>query len=163
MRVGSLDLRSGDPIDLTTPMDDYISCSQGPTARRFTFPRKHWNSVINMAPPTTRTKRMIGAKPPSECLAGLEKSGTEMTTARMDEILETRLIRPEIFRHDDFRAFIRERSTRLLDEIELALGKSVSGRDTDEVLAVRRPADRARPRLGGQSPGHVALQSVSDQ
>ena len=33
MRVGSLDLRSGDPIDLTTPMDDSISCSQGPTAR----------------------------------------------------------------------------------------------------------------------------------
>ena len=102
--------------------------------------------MINMAPPTTRTKRMIGAKPPSECLAGLEKSGTEMTTARMDEILETRLIRPEIFRHDDFRAFIRERSTRLLDEIELALGKSVSGRDTDEVLAVGAAHRLIRPR-----------------
>ena len=37
-------------------------------------------------------------------------------------------------RADDFDNFILNRATRLLNEIEKAMGKTISGRDSEEVL-----------------------------
>ncbi len=54
-------------------------------------------------------------------------------SARLDEILRTHLIDPDLLRADDFHGFIRDRATALLDLIEKATGRTVSGRDSDEV------------------------------
>ena len=52
----------------------------------------------------------------------------------MDEILRTHKITPEILRADDFEAFIRDRASLILDLIETAMDKKVSGRDSEEVI-----------------------------
>jgi hypothetical protein len=54
---------------------------------------------------------------------------------RLDEMLRTHLIEPVTLRNDAFETFIRERAIRLLDLIERATGKQVTGRDSDETVA----------------------------
>jgi hypothetical protein len=49
--------------------------------------------------------------------------------------LRSHLINSALLRSDDFDNFIRDRATKLLDLIEKAIGKSVTGRDSDEVIA----------------------------
>ncbi len=52
----------------------------------------------------------------------------------MNEIVETHLVDPSLLRGDDFHGHVRYRAARLLDAIEKATGKVVSGRDSDEVV-----------------------------
>lgn len=54
---------------------------------------------------------------------------------RLDQILESRQINPAILRADRFDAFIRDRARRLIDLISEAMGKKVTGRDSDEVIS----------------------------
>ena len=53
---------------------------------------------------------------------------------RLDEILTTHLIEPAHLRGDEFDDFITHRAMQLLDMIEKAMGKTVSGRDSDDVM-----------------------------
>ena len=52
----------------------------------------------------------------------------------LDEILNTHLIDPLFLRHDDFDGFIRDRACRLLDQVEKMIGKSIVGRDAENVI-----------------------------
>lgn len=137
MRVGSLDFLTGDPIELTTYMDDSVDIHHiFPQAysQKQGFQKTKWNCVVNKAPLTAKTNRKIGGNAPSSYLAAIEK-GKSVTPTRLDEILATHAIEPSLLRGDDFDAFLRARATRLLDLIADAMGKPVSGRDTDEVKA----------------------------
>ncbi len=137
MRVGSLDFLTGDPIELTTYMDDSVDIHHVfPQAycQKRGLPKARWNCVVNKAPLTAKTNRSIGGRAPSEYLATIEKRPS-MTTIRLDEILATHAITPALLRGDDFDGFMRARATRLLDLIDEAMGKSISGRDSDEVKA----------------------------
>ncbi|MFO0757496.1 MAG: DUF262 domain-containing protein [Byssovorax sp.] len=136
MEVGSLDFMTGDPIQMVTYMDESVDihhifpaayCEKQKLAKTF------WNSIVNKAPLTAKTNRTVGGYAPSVYTKSLEKklgSGE-----RLDEILRTHLIDPALLRADDFSGFIRDRATRLLDMIERATGRTVSGRDSDEVKA----------------------------
>ena len=53
-----------------------------------------------------------------------------MEQTRLEEILKTHKIKPEILRLDSFEEFIRDRASNLLDLMETATGKKVSGRDS---------------------------------
>jgi len=53
---------------------------------------------------------------------------------RLDSILRSHLIDPVLLRNDAFDAFIRDRAIKLLDVIEGATGKQVTGRDSDETV-----------------------------
>jgi len=57
-----------------------------------------------------------------------------MDSHRLDEILKTHKITPDLLRSDAFEKFIRDRASSLLDLIEAAMGKRISGRDSDEVI-----------------------------
>jgi hypothetical protein len=95
--------------------------------------RTRWNSVINKAPLSARTNRIIGGNKPSTYLATLERKHS-VGAARLDEILRTHLIAPEMLRNDAFDLFIRDRAIKLLGIIEEATGKQVTGRDSDETV-----------------------------
>jgi hypothetical protein len=135
MKAGGDDLLSGDPIELTNYFDAAIDIHH-------IFPAKHcenqgydrlgWNSVINKAPLTARTNRIIGGKAPSEYLRGLEKNH-KVSPDRLDQILRSHLIEPELIRKDAFYDFLRARAGRLLNLIEDATGKPIPGRDSEEV------------------------------
>lgn len=57
-----------------------------------------------------------------------------MDSHRLDEILTSHSIDPNLLRSDAFERFIRNRASSLLDLIEAATGKKVSGRDSEEVI-----------------------------
>jgi hypothetical protein len=136
MQVGSNDFINGDSIELTTFFDQAVDIHH-------IFPRKHcekvkyppqkWNSVINKAPMTARTNRILGGNAPSRYLASIE-SKYGVAAKRLDEILETHLIDPAFLRADAFDEFIRYRAICLLDTVEKAMGKAVVGRDAEEVV-----------------------------
>jgi hypothetical protein len=137
MREGSQDFLSGDPIDITRYFDLGIDIHH-------LFPQKHcetnglkrtlWNSVVNKTPLSARTNRIIGGHSPSKYLGKIERDHG-ITAERLNEILQTHLVKPGLLRNDDFPTFIRARASRLLDVVELATGKAAQGRDSEEVVA----------------------------
>lgn len=134
MRAGSLDLRTGDPIALTTHMEDDVDIHHIFPAEWCTkqkLEKRHWNSISNKTPLTARTNRSIGKRAPSDYLAGYEK---KVGAERMNEVVASHLTSPALLRADDFAGFLRDRSRQLLDEIERAMGKTISGRDSTEVV-----------------------------
>jgi hypothetical protein len=133
----SRDFLSGDPIDLNFYFDEAIDIHH-------IFPRSFCekqklstyltNCSVNKAPLTARTNRIIGGNAPSSYLASLEKNHA-VSNKKLDTILKSHKIAPNLLRSDDFTGFLRDRATRLLDLIEEAMGKKVSGRDSEEVVA----------------------------
>ena len=135
MQQGSLDFINGDPIELTTYFDlavdiHHIFPQAHCEAKK--YPRSRWNSIVNKAPLTSRTNRVIGGRAPSIYLGTIQKAH-QTDAARLDTILESHLIVPTLLRKDNFDDFLRERAAALLGLVERATGKQVSGRDSEEV------------------------------
>lgn len=135
MKAGCHDFLSGDSMEITSYFDLAIDIHH-------IFPKKYcenkysrglWNSSVNKAPLSAKTNRKIGGKAPSVYLANIEKD-SEMDSSRLDDILKTHKIAPDLLRSDNFEEFIRDRASNLLDLIEKAMGKTISGRDSDEVI-----------------------------
>lgn len=135
MQAGSNDFLSGDPIEITSYFDLAIDIHHVfPKAYcESKYKRSLWNSSVNKAPVSAKTNRIIGGKAPSAYLSNIEKQ-SNMDSPRLDEILKTHKIAPDLLRSDAFEKFIRDRASNLLDLIEAAMGKRISGRDSDEVI-----------------------------
>lgn len=137
MQVGSQDFISGDPVELTSYFDlavDIHHIFPRSYCERLGLPRQKWNSIVNKAALSARTNRIIGGNSPSSYIATIERT-RRIARERFDEILGSHVIEPASLRSDGFDAFIRDRARRLLDLIEQAMGKAVTGRDADEVVA----------------------------
>ena len=131
MKEGGQDFRTGDPIDLQMYFDDKIDihhifpqdwCKKKPV------PSQKFDCIVNKTPISAKTNRQIGGNAPSVYLSRVQKAAV-ITDARMDEILSSHLIAPVPLRADDFDAFFSARSAALLDKIEKAIGKPVTGRE----------------------------------
>ena len=135
MQAGSNDFLSGDSIEITSYFDLAIDIHHiFPKAYcESKYKRSLWNSSVNKAPLSAKTNRIIGGKAPSTYLTNIEKQ-SNMDSHRLDEILRTHKIAPDLLRSDAFENFIRDRASSLLDLIEAAMGKRISGRDSDEVI-----------------------------
>lgn len=134
MLSGSLDFISGEPIQFTTYMEDSVDIHHifpADYCEKAKLDRKYWNSVINKGPLTASTNRRIGGKAPSKYLSPVDE---KLGAARVNEIVATHLVDPSLLRADDFHGHVRFRAARLLDAIEKATGKAVTGRDSDEVV-----------------------------
>jgi hypothetical protein len=134
--VISVPFLSGDPIALTTYFETAVNIHHiFPRAycERQKYDRQRWNSIVNKAPLSARTNRIIGGKAPSEYLRSLEKNRM-VSPDSLDDILKTHLIEPGLLRDDAFEAFTQDRARRLLDLIENATGKPSAGRDSEEVI-----------------------------
>ena len=135
MQAGSNDFLSGDPIEITSYFDLAIDIHHiFPKAYcKSKYKRSLWNSSVNKAPLSSKTNRIIGGKAPSVYLNNIEKQ-SNIDSPRLDEILKTHKIAPDLLRSDAFEKFIRDRASNLLDLIETAMGKRISGRNSDEVI-----------------------------
>lgn len=89
-----------------------------------------WDSVINKTPISYGTNREIGGAAPSVYRARIEK---KVTPADLRDYLATHWIDMDDCRTDDFARFIVNRARKILDAIENATGKQISGRTSDEV------------------------------
>ena len=128
MRDGGQDFRTGEPIEAQTFFDDKIDIHH-------IFPEKWcktaciepgtYNSVINKTAISAPTNRQIGGKAPSKYLPAVEKSA-DVEPGRMDEILASHCIAPELLRVDKFWEFYAARAETLLQRIESATGKNIT-------------------------------------
>lgn len=128
MRDGGRDFRTGEPIEAQTFFDDKVDIHH-------VFPERWckaakidpgiYNSVINKTALAARTNRQIGGRAPSKYLPAIEKAAG-ISTAKMDEVLQSHCIAPEALRADRFWEFFAERAEALLARIEAATGKTVA-------------------------------------
>ena len=130
------DLISGSEMDFTVyqaekidihhifPQDYCLKCQ---------YHKSKWNSIVNKTPISASTNREIGGVAPSKYLARIEKKG-EVYPETLDAYLASHWIDPALCRADDFDQFIISRAKNLLDAIAVAMGKTISGRDSEEVI-----------------------------
>lgn len=128
MRDGGLDFRTGEPIEHQAFFDDNIDIHH-------IFPEKWckdcgispavYNTVVNKTALAAKTNRSIGGRAPSIYLPSLERSA-DITPTRLDEILRSHRIAPDLLRADCFTDFLEDRANRLLESIESAMGKPVA-------------------------------------
>ena len=136
IQVGGKDFLNGDPIELTSYFDRAIDIHHiFPRAycEKSGYKRAKWNSVVNKAPLSSTTNRIIGGRAPSSYLMKFEEE-KELPTVNLDDILRSHLIEPGLLRSDDFDRFIIDRASRILDLIESAMGKAIAGRDSEEAI-----------------------------
>ena len=127
MRDGCLDLATGEPIEAQTYFDDQIDIHH-------VFPRKwcerhqieprFYQSIINKTAIAARTNRSIGGRAPSSYLLTIEKN-IQVSTGRLDEILDTHRIAAGKLRLDDYWGFYWERGEAILGLIQAAMEKPV--------------------------------------
>lgn len=130
-----LDFMSADKMDIATYLDES-------TDIHHIFPRNYceqqgydsakWNSVINKTPIYASTNRSIGGRAPSEYIGTMANKG--LTQDLMRDAISSHMIDYDLLKADDFDGFILDRATRLLDRIEVAMGKQVSGRDSEDTI-----------------------------
>lgn len=94
--------------------------------------RTRWNSVVNKTPIYARTNRIIGGYAPSQYLSSLERNH-KVDTENLNKSLKSHQIDVASIRSDNFEEYYDKRYNSLLDLIEKATGKEVSGRDIKEV------------------------------
>lgn len=97
------------------------------------YPREKWNSVVNKTPISYSTNREIGGVAPSIYLNKIEIKG-QVVHDILDTYLQSHLLNVTYCRNDNFDKHIISRAKMLLDAIELATGKTISGRDSEEVI-----------------------------
>jgi hypothetical protein len=136
MQAGSQDFLSGDPIELTTYFDmavDIHHIFPADYCEKMGFQKARWNSVVNKAPLTARTNRIIGKKAPSDYLREFSEHHN-VDPAKLDDILKSHLIQPELLRVDSFDAFLRDRAYKMVGIIQEATGKQVQGLESADVI-----------------------------
>ena len=92
------------------------------------YPREKWNSVINKTPICSRTNRIIGGNAPSQYIGSLERNHG-VASEILNECLVSHQIDVDAIRADDFDAYFEARRNALLDLVEAATCKPVSGRN----------------------------------
>lgn len=96
--------------------------------------KEKWNSVVNKTPISYSTNREIGGVAPSEYLKKIEEKG-QVNYNSLNDYLQTHPIDVSAARSNDFEKHIVLRAKLLLDAIEKATGKIISGKDSDEVIS----------------------------
>ncbi len=131
MRDGCEDFRSGQPIDITSYYDENVDihhifprkwCEDHADEQNIAKHGAEMDCIINKAPLSARTNRMIGGSAPSAYLQRIEKN-EGIPAERLDQILQSHVIAPTALRNDDFWAFYDRRYEEILDRIEAAMGK----------------------------------------
>lgn len=128
MKDGGLDFQTGYGIDDHTyaqeQMDIHHIFPQS-WCRRQGIDEKVCNSIINKTPLSRRTNQIIGGRAPSSYLERIQNS-IGISGERMDEMLRSHVIEPELLRSDNFQEFMNHRQRALLERIEQAMGKPIA-------------------------------------
>lgn len=97
------------------------------------YPKSRWNSVVNKTPLTYTTNREIGGVAPSVYLGRIERKG-QVSSDVLNSYLKTHKIDVSFCRTDNFSRYFLCRAAAMLDLIEQATGKAISGRDSELVI-----------------------------
>ena len=129
------DFISGVEMDFSTYSDEKIDVHH-------IFPKDYcvgmnydklkWNSIVNKTPISASSNREIGGYAPSVYLERIEKKGS-VSMEELDRYVESHWIDHNLLRNDDFQNFMIRRAGRLLGAIEAATGRTIAGKDSNEV------------------------------
>ena len=97
--------------------------------------RTRWNSIVNKTPLLPSTNRVIGGKAPSEYFQRICRECPNASREELASRIESHLVEFDSFINNDFDTYFTARARALLDLIEDAMGKPVSDRASDEVVA----------------------------
>ena len=135
MQDSPLDFMSGSKMDIASYLDEDTDIhhifpqayceSQG-------YPSRKWNSVVNKTPIYASTNRSIGGRAPSEYIKTMKNKG--LSDEMVVDAISSHKVNYEFLSTDNFDAYFVDRAIRLLNRIEKATGKAVSGRDSDETI-----------------------------
>lgn len=135
MQDAPLDFMTGEKMSVATYLDEDTDIhhifpeayckSQG-------YPREKWNSVVNKTPIYAASNRSIGGRAPSEYVKTMKNKG--LSDEMVINAISSHKVNYEALISDNFDAYFIDRAIRLLDRIELATGKKISGRDSEETI-----------------------------
>ena len=130
-----LDFMTGNRMDIASYIDEEADIHHifpQTYCEKQNFPKNKWNSVINKTPIYASSNRSIGGHAPSVYIGTMANKG-----------LDQQMIRAAIVSHkvnydylvaDDFNNYFIDRAKQLLNRIEKATGKAISGRDSEETV-----------------------------
>jgi hypothetical protein len=146
MKQGCQDFISGKPFELMTFYDlkvDIHHIFPRAWCKKKGIDRKVYDAIINKSPLSKKSNNMIGGSAPSVYLRRIEDE-QGISPSRLDEILRTHLIEPELLRSDDFEGFYAARKKALSNLIGSAIGKPVvekAGSNEVETEIDEEPSD----------------------
>ena len=131
-----LDFMTGNKMDVASYLNEKTDIHHiFPQAycQSMNYPANKWDSVVNKTPIYASTNRSIGGRAPSEYVKTMRT-----TKALPEEIvlkaIESHKINPKYLIADDFDNYFIDRAIRLLNRIEIAMGKAIAGRESDETV-----------------------------
>ncbi|MFH8452130.1 DUF262 domain-containing protein [Streptomyces fungicidicus] len=137
LKAGAADWRTGEKAEVSVYFDEAMDIHHifpQVWCQKNGYERSVYNSIINKAPLTARTNRIIGGHAPSEYLQRLAKAA-ETSPEGVEQRITTHLANPGLMRADDFDAFFEERRKVLQEHIAAAMGKPV----VDDHIPGQRP------------------------
>lgn len=96
------------------------------------YPRLKWNSVINKTPIYASTNRSIGGRAPGEYIKTMKNKG--LSDEQVVNAITSHKINYDFLANDDFESYFIDRAIKLLNRIEKATGKNITGRDSEETV-----------------------------
>lgn len=135
MQDSPLDFMSGSKMDIASYLDEDTDIHHiFPQAycEGQKYPMRKWNSVVNKTPIYASTNRSIGGRAPSEYIKTMRNKG--LTEELVVSAISSHKINFDLLSTDSFDEYFVDRAIRLLDRIEKATGKTISGRDSEETI-----------------------------
>lgn len=130
------DFISGREMDFTVFKAEYIDIHHifpASYCEKQGYSKALWNSVVNKTPISYSTNREIGGVAPSVYLSKIANSA-KVSSADLEKYVTTHWIDVDCCKNDDFNGHIISRAKKILDAIEKATGKTISGKNSEEVI-----------------------------
>lgn len=130
-----LDFMTGNRMDIASYIDEEADIHHifpENYCQREGLAKKKWNSVINKTPIYATSNRSIGGHAPSIYIKTMAAKG--LSNEMIVKAIESHKINYEYLSSDNFDAYFIDRTIQLLKRIEKAMGKSVSGRESEETI-----------------------------
>ena len=135
MQQSPLDFMSGNKMDIAHYLDENTDIHHiFPEAycKGQKIPDKKWNSVVNKTLIYATTNRSIGGRAPSEYIKTMKNKG--LTDEVVVAAISSHEIDYELLSTDKFDEYFVNRAKKLLNRIEQATGKQITGRDSEETI-----------------------------
>jgi hypothetical protein len=97
------------------------------------IPKNVYDCIINKTPLSGRTNKIVGGNPPSIYLDRLKKHAG-VTDDEFLTILKSHLVEPEYMYNDDFYRFFNDRTEKILQKIETAMGKPIPREPINQII-----------------------------
>jgi hypothetical protein len=130
-----LDFMTGNRMDIASYIDEDADIHHiFPQAycERVGLPKTKWNSVINKTPIYASSNRSIGGHAPSAYVKTMLGKG--LSEDLVKKAVESHKVNYDYLVADNFDAYFIDRAKQLLNRIEKATGKAISGRDSEETI-----------------------------